>query len=284
MPKPVIARFNNEYVRVPIDLRISHLPGYPYRTGAPKPVGVPTEWVSQFRRWVSQFRPVGVSIQTRRRRPVSRGVICYDAAVSRVIRNEAMSDTFAFLRLTARQGDWEGVHAALTSQLQPPSIWGAFYGLFGVGSNELIAVTVGDDDAVTASIETARILEPVDRVDALTLTPTVRPTSAAPLTREGLYVFRFLDVANADVEEIASLSAQAWRTFESSGDYRAKAQGLFCQRDRSDVRGRMLLLTWYDGLNSWQTSRQPPAEAGSLFQRRRKLTSGTIAYATRLVT
>ena len=194
-----------------------------------------------------------------------------------------MSDTFAFLRLTARQGGWEGVHAALTSRLQPPSIWGAFYGLFGVGSNELIVVAVGHDDAVDASMETARRLD-LDHVESLKLKPTARPTSAAPLTREGLYVFRFLDVANADVEEIASLSAQAWRTFESSGDYRAEAQGLFCQHDRSDVRGRMLLLTWYDGLNSWQTSRQPPAEAGSLFQRRRELTSGTIAYATRLIT
>ena len=194
-----------------------------------------------------------------------------------------MSDAFAFLRLTARQGDWQRLHSSLTRHLAPPSIWGAFHGLFGVGSNELIVVAVGDDDAVDASIETVRRLD-VDHVDALILKPTARPTSAEPLTREGLYVFRFLEVANADVDEIASLSAQAWRTFESPSDYRAQAQGLFCQRDRSDVRGRMLLLTWYDGLNSWQTSRAPPADAAALFQRRRGLTSGTIAYATRLVT
>ena len=196
---------------------------------------------------------------------------------------QAMSDTFAFLRLTARQGGWQGLHSQLTSHLAPSSIWGAFHGLFGVGSNELIVVTAGEDDAVDASIETARRLN-VEHVDALKLMPTARPTSADPLTREGLYVFRFLEVANADVDEIASLSAQAWRTFESPGEYRAQAQGLFCQHDRSDVRGRMLLLTWYDGLNSWQTSRAPPAEAAALFQRRRTLTSGTIAYATRLIT
>ena len=194
-----------------------------------------------------------------------------------------MSETFAFLRLTARQGDWQYLHSSLTNHLAPSTIWGAFYGLFGVGSNELIAVTVGDDDAVDASIETVRRLN-VDHVDALILKPTARPTSPDPLTREGLYVFRFLEVANADVDEIASLSAQAWRTFESPSNYRAQAQGLFCQRDRSDVRGRMLLLTWYDGLNSWQTSRAPPADAAALFQRRRGLTSGTITYATRLVT
>ncbi len=194
-----------------------------------------------------------------------------------------MADTFAFLRLTAHQGGWQRLHESLTNQLAPQQIWGAFHGLFGIGANELIAVTVGSDDAVTESIETARRLD-VDRVDALMLKPTARPTSTAPLTREGLYVFRFLDVAHADVEEIASLSARAWQTFEGSGDYRAEAQALFCQRDRSEVRGRMLLLTWYDGLNSWQTSREPPAEAASYFARRRRLTPGSIAYATRLIT
>ncbi len=194
-----------------------------------------------------------------------------------------MSHTFAFLRLTAREGGWQPLHSALTSHLAPASIWGTFHGLFGVGSNELIAVTVGDDDVVDASIETARNLDVV-HVDALMLKPTARPKSADPLTREGLYVFRFLDVHNADIDEIASLSAQAWQTFESPDEYQAEAQALFCQRDRSEVRGRMLLLTWYDGLNSWQTSREPPAEAAALFQRRRTLTSGSIAYATRLVT
>ena len=193
-----------------------------------------------------------------------------------------MSDTFAFLRLTARQGDWQALHASLTGRLSPGEIWGTFHGLFGVGSNELIAVTAGDDDAVNASIETARSLD-VDHVGALLLKPTARPASTKPLTREGLYVFRFLDVANADVDEIASLSAQAWRTFERPDDYQAEAQALFRQHDLSQVRGRMLLLTWYDGLNSWQTSREPPAEAASLFQRRRRLTASSIAYATRLV-
>jgi hypothetical protein len=45
----------------------------------------------------------------------------------------------------------------------------------------------------------------------------------------------------------------------------------------------MLLVTWYDGFDSWQTSRQPTAEATDNFRRRRALTQSTIAYATRLV-
>lgn len=45
----------------------------------------------------------------------------------------------------------------------------------------------------------------------------------------------------------------------------------------------MLLCTWYDGLNSWQRSRTPAPEATENFRRRHALTSGTIAFATRLL-
>ncbi len=96
-------------------------------------------------------------------------------------------------------------------------------------------------------------------------------------------MFRFFDVRNADVEEIAALSNEAWITFEDTDAYAAEPQALFCQADRSEERGVMLLLTWYDGLVSWQTSRKPAPESRENFQRRHALTAGTIAYATRLV-
>lgn len=195
-----------------------------------------------------------------------------------------MNETFAFIRLAGRGRHWQPAYDALSAALTPASVWGVFQGLFGVGANELILVTVGTDDVVAASIETVTGLDPVDSVESLMLVPTVRPTSAEPLTRAGLYVFRFFDVADADVEEIAALSNAAWNTFENTDDYQAQPQALFCQRDRARQRGRMLLLTWYDGLSSWQTSRQPAPEARENFTRRQQLIDGTIAYATRLIT
>lgn len=193
-------------------------------------------------------------------------------------------DTFAFLRIRGRERDWPAVREAVVSALPAERVWGTFHGLFGIASNELVAVTVGDDAAVADSVETVSGLDTVEGAASLTLVPTVRPTHSRPLTREGLYVFRFFEVAHRDVEEIAALSAEAWKSFETVDEYRAEPQGLFCQRDRSAERGRMLLLTWYDGLNSWQTSRQPPRHARENFQRRHALTAGTVAYATRLVT
>ncbi len=195
----------------------------------------------------------------------------------------ASTNTFAFARIRGHGRDWQPLREAVVAALPEERIWGTFHGLFGIASNELVAVTVGGDEAVAASIDTLSELDAVDSVASLTLVPTVRPKDARPLTREGLYVFRFFEVAHRDVEEIAALSAEAWKTFENVDAYRAEPQGLFCQRDRSAERGRMLLLTWYDGLNSWQASRQSPPPARENFGKRHALTTGTIAYATRLV-
>ena len=193
--------------------------------------------------------------------------------------------TYAFSRLKTSGRDFRPVYEQLRRDadgaLAPAAVWGAFHGLFGVGSNELIVVTYGD---VAGVDETLAGREDVVGVETLLLEPTVRPTEDAPRDREGLYVFRFFDVAHKDVDEIAALSFEAWRDFETADDYQAIPQGLFRQHDTSAATGKMLLCTWYDGLNSWQTSRTPPGAASERFRRRHQLTRGTIAYATRLLT
>lgn len=190
--------------------------------------------------------------------------------------------TYHWLRIRADERNWSNAYARFKTTRMPDGaeVWGAFFGLFGIGSNELVLVLHSEAPAPTDLVTGAGF----EVVEQHALLPTVRPKTFAPLTREGLYVFRFFDVRNADVEEIATLSKQAWTSFEDSDAYAAEPQGLFCQADRSDERGVMLLLTWYDGLGSWQTSRQPAPEARENFRRRHALTAGTIAYATRLLT
>ena len=115
------------------------------------------------------------------------------------------------------------------------------------------------------------------------LTSTVRPVDAKAPERPGLYVFRFFEALNENVEEIVRLSSEAWKSFENEENYEAEPQGLFCPSDLSEDAGRMLLVTWYDGLQSWQTSREPPEAARENFGRRRELTRSTVAIATVLV-
>lgn len=192
---------------------------------------------------------------------------------------------YAFSRLRASGRDFRPVYEALRRNdfeaVAPAKLWGAFHGLFGLASNELVVVTYGEAAAVGGL---ASGHPGVVSAQTLLLEPTVRPTTHEPRTREGLYVFRFFDVAHKDVEEIASLSFEAWKHFENSDGYRAIPQGLFRQHDTSSPTGKMLLCTWYDGLPSWQASRTPPGPAAERFRHRHTLTQGTIAYATRLLT
>lgn len=192
-----------------------------------------------------------------------------------------------YQRLTVRGSgsDWQALaerirqESLLAWQDQGVAVWGVWHGLFGLASNELYVVLVGaqEVDASSQLPDDSRV------IDNLVLAPTVRPESSEPCTTPGLYVFRTFAVNNSDVDEVARLSKQAWSTFEATDAYRAQPMGLFCEADRSAARGTMLLVTWYDGLGSWQTSRTPAPEARDSFRRRHALTHATTAVATRLV-
>ena len=152
--------------------------------------------------------------------------------------------TFALTRLRANDRRFLDMFKSISADgdaaLSPARRWGAFFGLFGIASNELLILTVGDVEQVNDRL---LALESVRDAETLLLEPTVRPISEIPISEQGLYVFRFFEVANRDVDEIAALSKQAWESFEATSDYSAEPKALFRQVDRSCERGRMLLLT-----------------------------------------
>ena len=198
-----------------------------------------------------------------------------------------MSDTYCYLHLRGEGRDHNALKKVLAEvagawRQAEISIWGTWQGLFGLASNELIVVAAAAGERPASDFTASLAAEPVSIRDSLLLTPTVRPDGRRPCDKPGLYVFRFFDVATGDVAEVAALSRQAWETFETSDDYRSEPQGLFREMDQSAELGRMLLVTWYDGLESWQTSRAPHPDATENFRRRRDLTHGTMALATRL--
>jgi hypothetical protein len=156
--------------------------------------------------------------------------------------------------------------------------FGIFTGVFGLSTNELYWITTGIPE--TGSLAKHARDSGLQVQLALDLVPTVRPTDHTPLSKPGIYVFRWFDVLNKDVDEIASLSEQAWVSFE--GDFDSQIQGLFALQDRQDDKGRMLLLTWYRNLTVWQDSRAPSKEAMNLFIKRHALTIEALPIATRL--
>ena len=200
-----------------------------------------------------------------------------------------MTDTYCYLQLKGEGRDRAALSSALaevagTWRSGGITLWGVWEGLFGIASNELIVVAAASGRLPASAFTDPLASAPIEIRDSLLLTPTVRPEGSAPCETPGLYVFRFFEVPTANVAEVAALSREAWETFENADDYQSEPQGLFRPLDQSAASGRMLLVTWYDGLESWQTSRAPDPAARENFLRRRALTNGTLALATRLIT
>lgn len=158
-------------------------------------------------------------------------------------------------------------------------LWGIFFGLFGLATNELYLVTMSEtgNDSLTNLIED----ENLQLLQTFEFVPTVRPVQHEARSARGIYVFRWFDVNNSDVAEIARLSDEAWATFEEGFD--TEVQGLFAEKEPSTDVGKMLLVTWYRDLTVWEESRKAPPEARDRFTRRHQLTIEAIPIATRLV-
>ena len=213
--------------------------------------------------------------------------------------SSAADRAFVFVHLKAPGIGWQRLAAALEDAMAGKtalSIVGRFMGLFGLDNHELFALLAGPSADADVEGRVRGALPPsIEVVDAMTMRATARPTTDAPLQRDGLYVFRFFDVRNGDVDEVVQLSRAAWQTFDSPTgaagmNYTSEPMALFRATQRSgapmhdaDAPARMLLLTWYDNFTSWERSRAPAPEAAANFRRRAALTSRTIAYATRAV-
>lgn len=163
------------------------------------------------------------------------------------------------------------------------SVWGIFTGLLGLDTRELYLVTSWPAGAAPAPAVATALPAEAWIVDEREMVPTVRPLTPEPMALPGVYVFRWFEVHNRDIGEIAALSKEAWETFENTDAYRAEPQALLRDADTSAEQGTMLLVTWYDGLRSWELSRTPAPEARANFVKRAQLTLGALPIATRLV-
>ncbi|MEO8538290.1 MAG: hypothetical protein ABI577_01025 [bacterium] len=161
--------------------------------------------------------------------------------------------------------------------------WMLCNGLFGLWTNEVILVTTWPREADAARLLAPHLPAGATVVEARDVVATARPLTDEAPSKPGIYVHRLFGVDGKDVQRFVGLSAEAWNTFENTSDYKAEPQGLFRMREHPESGGQMLLVTWYDSLESWERSRTPAPEAEANFRQRAMLTKRSIAIATRLV-
>lgn len=153
--------------------------------------------------------------------------------------------------------------------------WRSVVGL-GLGRDEGIALTSWP------SLKEAESAAPVEGAEHIRLQATVRPHSDAAPTYEGVYVFRWFDVAEADWQDFCDLSNAAWPNMESVFD--VNICGFWKCPESPDQMSKTLLLTRYADLSVWEASRwwnKPTAAADasmSRFKARNEMINATIAY------
>ncbi|MHB1444227.1 MAG: hypothetical protein ACYCZV_01015 [Acidimicrobiales bacterium] len=168
-------------------------------------------------------------------------------------------------------------------------LWGSWLGAGSIGWFDdqvvVISFSVGGAQVEGADAEWLASGPGVTGVECVTLQPTARPTHDAPLERPGAYAHRWFDVRPADVDEIVSMSADAWPAFEAG--YDAQVQGLFRSGEEPS---RLLLVTRYASVAEWERSRGVgQAREGALgnarssFERRRALTGRQVVRVANLV-
>jgi hypothetical protein len=201
----------------------------------------------------------------------------------------ASDSVFHWARIQTEGRSFQALAAGLaettipTVQTTGGEPWMTANGLFGLWTNELILMTAWPQVSGAMAIVGSNLPEGASIAQQYEFIATARPATDVPPSRSGVYVHRLFEVQAGDVERFVALSEEAWTTFEEAGDYQAEPQGLFRQRDYPAEGGLMLLVTWYDRLESWERSRTPAPEAEANFRARAALTRKSMAFATRLV-
>jgi len=167
------------------------------------------------------------------------------------------------------------------------TVWGVWTAIFGMASNELVVVTAWPDAASPVATLQDALPDGFRIVASYELAPTVRPTSADPVTRAGIYVHRFFRTREKHMQEIVDLSVEAWKTFATDDEYGTEQIAFFRPRARAsdgESPGEMLLISWYPDFANWERSRNFPPEAGALFRRRAERVDSMLPFAMRLLT
>ena len=153
--------------------------------------------------------------------------------------------------------------------------WRSVVGL-GLARDEGIAVTSW------SNIEQANAAAPGPNSERTLLQATVRPTSDVAPTYEGVYVFRWFDVAEADWQDFCDTSNAAWPNMEDVFD--VNICGFWKSIETAPPLSKTLLLTRYADLSVWEASRwwnKPVAAADASmnrFKARNEMIDATIAY------
>jgi len=191
-----------------------------------------------------------------------------------------VEEVYDYASVRTERASWPAVAKSVAKLDGCYALWRGEIGLY---SDEGFLMVVRDGPQAPRELATPDgvLSMSVERLHA-----TVRPTETTPPTLDGVYAHRWFEFDEADWDEFLELSDGAWPDFEAAFDG-TRIIGFW----RSlDTPGRVLLVTRYPDLATWERSRpnnpqrvEGVAAARQRFMRRAELTKRTIVRVTRLV-
>jgi len=203
-------------------------------------------------------------------------------------------DIYVHHRIACKPREWSAAAEEITSAgaARIATAGGSLYGLWrsqiGLPRDTITAVTLWPD--TDTAIRMGDLLHDemtsVETVELDLMTPTLRPETSAPPTRQGNYAFRWFETPTENFAEFLDLCEAAWPGFESS--YDSQVIGLWRVEGSDDGAIRTLLMTRRPDLTMWERSKIPAnaaeVEVRKTLGRRYDLCDWTNVYTTTLMT
>jgi hypothetical protein len=154
-------------------------------------------------------------------------------------------------------------------------------GMFGLRTNQVSVLSVWPEGTKAE----VRFSDPEDAKQNLVseeqlMVATVRPTSTEKINQPGIYVIRWIRIQPDDIEEYTSLCLKTWPAFETLSS--ARCYGVFRALENDCGVSKILMLTWYENLTDWESSRSLNPADSDKWARRSEMELSHWAEAGRL--
>lgn len=205
-----------------------------------------------------------------------------------------MSSFYLHHRILARPRAWHAVGDALVQaraalHAHAGTLYGIWRSQIGRPRDELNLITCWDDAAAGERI-IAELLgaEPqVAGFQGWTMSPTLRPSTPAPPTRQGNYAFRHFRTPLRHWDEFLQLCAQGWPGFEAAYED-SQVIGLWRYDAHEGDLIDSVMLTRRPDLAAWERTKLPRGEHEAAVRRtlsrRYDLCDATYVHTTTLLT
>lgn len=201
---------------------------------------------------------------------------------------------YALHSFLAQPVGWEAVAAAVSEAgsravtASGGTVYGAWRSQIGRPRDLVTVITRWDDlpKAIAAEHVLVEVSPTLRDAHTVIMTPTLRPLTAEPPTRQGNFAFRSFTLPETNLSEFLDLCAGAWPGFESA--YDSQIIGMWRHQGGLEGEVNCLLLTRRPNLAMWERSKIPEnpdeAEVRRKLSRRYDLCTDTDVFTTTLLT